>query len=756
MAEAYPNITIYKLGSKGDKVKLIQEQLSLYYTNRNLEIPAVVKAVVADGNFDEKTDTAVKYFQNEVKILVDGKVGPITWPALFADPNNPEQKVYKKFIGKVLDLESFTPLEGVKVSFKFDQNNTDTVITDKNGQFSFIVSEYVTFHDGGNDWADGMLQPPPTSSIIPSITEGTLDISNELTQSSSFDSPETDQYEEWANEVRFLAVAQDFAYVKNLDDFKALEKTNQDIVLNHLKVNFDYSIKLENVDDNNFGPSEIEYLVYQNPENSTWVYPLNGNGSWKLDMGTIYMYPSIPKNSINAKIENAQLTDEERKALNRKKSLAFVLRALNQLILIIKSKLLNYLYDLLKEFGINNPQQILAVLKNSKDVLLKAEKKSATDKLNEQNKQAVLKDLRAREVRGKDGNIQYEMQVFVAGIDITKPGFYVDRYRPADENETLAIQEALSNIPVGNVKDLPNTWNIPSISNNIEDPTTLQEVGQEALQQNVNPTIKNINSTVTTVQNLNQIDLKDKEVQGDILRQLALLTSLGLVNVKPQCPANNQKLLQVIQLRNNLTTQINNLYKTIQFAQKTVKATDVIILGLQQAKILIISTFTSLPAPAATLTTGAISLLEENKKNQIDRINKQINNARAKVYDLDPLFVVALSNLEKVLTLLKLLDSLIKECSQNLEIPLTEIDQSLTEAITLSAVQGNPVITEYNGFKLEIKQEDSTSEYKRRYAQALNKDGIVLIKGTPSFSSNDQILINEVIFLIEDKNLKAD
>jgi hypothetical protein len=44
----------------------------------------------------------------------------------------------------------------------------------------------------------------------------------------------------------------------------------------------------------------------------------------------------------------------------------------------------------------------------------------------------------------------------------------------------------------------------------------------------------------------------------------------------------------------------------------------------------------------------------------------------------------------------------------------------------------------------------------RRKAIARNKAGVIMLQGEPSFSSNDQILIDELIFYIKQNDLKAD
>ena len=55
--------------------------------------------------------------------------------------------------------------------------------------------------------------------------------------------------------------------------------------------------------------------------------------------------------------------------------------------------------------------------------------------------------------------------------------------------------------------------------------------------------------------------------------------------------------------------------------------------------------------------------------------------------------------------------------------------------------------------------EDTTNAvdgYYRRYATATNSQGVVILKGEPSFSAADQILIDELSFYIVQKKLKAD
>jgi len=56
-----------------------------------------------------------------------------------------------------------------------------------------------------------------------------------------------------------------------------------------------------------------------------------------------------------------------------------------------------------------------------------------------------------------------------------------------------------------------------------------------------------------------------------------------------------------------------------------------------------------------------------------------------------------------------------------------------------------------------IDVEGATNQgLKRRKAVARNQAGVIMLQGEPSFSSNDQILIDELTYYIQTNDLKAD
>ena len=85
-----------------------------------------------------------------------------------------------------------------------------------------------------------------------------------------------------------------------------------------------------------------------------------------------------------------------------------------------------------------------------------------------------------------------------------------------------------------------------------------------------------------------------------------------------------------------------------------------------------------------------------------------------------------------------------------------QLDEELTNINKEEKESGTPEVREFNGFKLDIETEDTETnkDLKRRFAVGKDSQGVVVVKGEPSYASSDQILINELIFTIEQKDLK--
>ena len=108
-----------------------------------------------------------------------------------------------------------------------------------------------------------------------------------------------------------------------------------------------------------------------------------------------------------------------------------------------------------------------------------------------------------------------------------------------------------------------------------------------------------------------------------------------------------------------------------------------------------------------------------------------------------------------------MIDMVIGSCAKELNGTLNEQEQlsnQLLKSTQQQSQQLSPVITNFNGFKMDVitLTDQSINGLERRQATAKNSQGIIMLKGDPSFSSNDQILIDELVFYIKQNDLKAD
>ena len=117
------------------------------------------------------------------------------------------------------------------------------------------------------------------------------------------------------------------------------------------------------------------------------------------------------------------------------------------------------------------------------------------------------------------------------------------------------------------------------------------------------------------------------------------------------------------------------------------------------------------------------------------------------------------------------MDFLIQECSEEINpetgepnIPFVEINDELNNFIdpstgevsdTVDPLTGDPL--PYKGFTFEIKDDISQNfNYPKRYAIARNIQGVQMLRSESSFASNPQILIEELKFIIDRDDLRAD
>ena len=300
------------------------------------------------------------------------------------------------------------------------------------------------------------------------------------------------------------------------------------------------------------------------------------------------------------------------------------------------------------------------------------------------------------------------------------------------------------------------------------------------LSQNLKTKIDNAQNTINNIA-LNQVEwvLSQRKIAlnkiTNVIKSkliplaISLLLLFGITKIsemnRKTCPS-PAELDNILRRRNRITRQLNSIYKTI--------ATNLAISGVflilsKQLKGVRLN-LDALPFPQATGTPpakdfgGLIFSQPYSTTAKIQRLNELLEELSKTNKDLNKAIltnlVFVIAGVISVLLLLKAIDKLLQECSEEngvTQLELTAINQELLDLGEEQADDGNPVINNINGFDLSVETDNKNpvGTLNRRFAVAKNAQGVTLLKGEPSFSSNDQILIDELVFYIQQNDLKA-
>ena len=218
------------------------------------------------------------------------------------------------------------------------------------------------------------------------------------------------------------------------------------------------------------------------------------------------------------------------------------------------------------------------------------------------------------------------------------------------------------------------------------------------------------------------------------------------------CPT-QAELARIISRKNRLVKQLNRLLKVIQSTEKFINSIKKFI--STSSKTILGLDISSLALPSSIPPGIGISVGIINKSGDvINLLKNQIKGEQGKIDNLVSPLTLLKSVIAQALQYLNLLDNLVQHCYPDAN--QEQISAELTAITTDESNQESPIVTDVNGFTMGVETEVTDSSLKRRRAIATNKQGVVMLKGEFSFSSIDQILIDELVFYIQTNNLKAD
>jgi len=216
------------------------------------------------------------------------------------------------------------------------------------------------------------------------------------------------------------------------------------------------------------------------------------------------------------------------------------------------------------------------------------------------------------------------------------------------------------------------------------------------------------------------------------------------------CPTDLDELNILIAKKNRLVKSLNNIYNFLNGVKIGVQILDV-TLTAAQITLEVLKALTLIPSTSVTPIPGSTATGVEKIERELKKY-KLISSVTLMV------LAILIQILERILAYLALLDQVIGKCAIEGALPQEQLTNDLLLSTEKQSNQLSPVVTNVNGFEMSViaVDGDTNEELKQRRAVARNAQGVIMLQGEPSYSSNDQILIDELVFYIQQNDLKAD
>ncbi len=254
---------------------------------------------------------------------------------------------------------------------------------------------------------------------------------------------------------------------------------------------------------------------------------------------------------------------------------------------------------------------------------------------------------------------------------------------------------------------------------------------------------------------------KGIQIKDQIEPQLTekILNKLNSVADNVCLPPN--QLDPLITLRNNIVDQLNRIGLSLDIAIRTVGITNntlntllTIAAGIRAAKPAAIAAAAT-PATGSPFASLVLNLNEILDKLKYDDLgNPKLQKIKAALDLSAPAISIAAVFIAQTITTLNSIDSILKRCAPNST--LISTNEGLVQ-ISQQQNQAETTINQelYNGFVIRIEEIPFSPTVTRRRAIGINQSGISLIQTELSFTTNPEILINELKLIIDRDNLKA-
>lgn len=215
---------------------------------------------------------------------------------------------------------------------------------------------------------------------------------------------------------------------------------------------------------------------------------------------------------------------------------------------------------------------------------------------------------------------------------------------------------------------------------------------------------------------------------------------------KVTCPT-KERTLAIIESTNRVKTNLLKIQNTVNWLNEGVLISYSIVTALTQLNKATKLTLTLIPTPPPGIPglAGITQWLSEqiqNNKTNLKELEKDL-------CDASNVLTYISTQLNLIITFLTVVDLLLQQCLLE---DLQNLSPVEVQALNLANYNriGRNVQSTYRDYTLEIRtDENSPTLATRRYAVALDAVGVVILRGPSSFSSNTEVLIEELKFRID-------
>ena len=282
------------------------------------------------------------------------------------------------------------------------------------------------------------------------------------------------------------------------------------------------------------------------------------------------------------------------------------------------------------------------------------------------------------------------------------------------------------------IRDKVNTVEarIVGIANNIKLPTEEQLIKlfqerKEQLKQNLLPIL---------------IELF-KAFGPSIIQAIQSGANKAILSKLKSCPT-QQEIKILIEKRNRLVKQLNIIYSIVKILRILGVSTTVIITALKVG----LASYNATPVPVPPAADTAKGVIEK----------------RLELYGILATGLTTVTSmigyiLGLIIDYLNKLDFLIKECSEEQDIPFESLNEelnNLADPVLIKQMQNNEIV--YKGFTLKVELTPITSgKYQSRVGIAYDASNTPVLKTPSSFTSNPELLLQQLQLVIDTQDLKA-